>query len=50
MVTIHPGNHNPLLINPEVMNPSQSAPGLVRVCFIGVDLGQIMITKVDCRH
>ena len=50
MVTIHHGNHNPLLIYPEVMNPSQSTPGLVRIWFVGVGLGWIMIARVDCCH
>ena len=49
MVTIHPGNHNLLLIHPEVTNSPQSAPGLVKVHFVGVDFGQIMIAKVDCQ-
>ena len=50
MVTIHAGNHNPLLIYPEVTNPPQSAPRLVRIWFVVVDLGQIMIARVDCHH
>ena len=50
MVTIHPGDNNPLLIYPEVMNLPQSTPGLVRVCFVGVDLGWITVSEVDCHH
>ena len=32
------------------MKPPQSTPGLVRIWFVRVDLGQIMITMVDCSR
>ena len=32
------------------MNPPQSTDGLVRIWFVRVDLGQIMIFGVDCSH
>ena len=49
MVTIHYGDNNPLLIYPKVMNLCQYTPSLVSICFLGVDLGQITVSGVDCQ-
>ena len=43
MATIHPHDHNPLLIYPAVMILLPSNPGLGKVCFVGLDSGQIIV-------